>query len=67
MAVLSGGGRAAIEWLRNATEQGSPKAQDLLGIANDQGVGIEQGYEEALRFSPELIFCDGYNLPLIAA
>jgi TPR repeat protein len=42
--------------LRNADEQGSPKAQDLLGIAYERGAGIKQSYAEALRFSSGLRF-----------
>jgi hypothetical protein len=42
--------------LRNAAEQGSPKAQDLLGIAYERDAGIKQSYAEALRFSSKLRF-----------
>lgn len=40
--------KAAITWLRKAAEHGSPKAQNLLGIAYEKGADIEQSEEEAL-------------------
>lgn len=40
--------KTAITWLRKAAEQNSSKAQNLLGIAYEQGTGVEQSYAEAL-------------------
>ena len=42
--------KTAIEWLRKAAEQSSSKAQNLLGIAYEQGAGVQQSYAEALAW-----------------
>jgi Sel1 repeat len=40
---------AALEWLRKAAEQGRASAQNDVGWSYQQGLGVAQNYDEALR------------------
>ena len=42
--------KKAVHWYRKAAEQGYAEAQFNLGLAYDNGEGVEQNFEEAVAW-----------------
>ena len=45
--------REAVKWFRKAAEQGYPDAQFALGVAYEEGGGVEQNSVEAFKWFHE--------------
>ena len=55
MAYFNGEGVAkdvdkAIQWFRNAAEQGHAESQCVMGMCYEEGVGVVQDTDEAIKW-----------------